>query len=86
MNNRVKDAFDCIHAEESLKESTKAFLHERLYGEHTRRRFSYKPVVAVLCCLLLVIAGWRGYSAYFTAVYTISVDVNPIHRAGCQSV
>lgn len=77
MNNRVKDAFDCIHAEEALKKSTKDFLQERLYKEETRRRFPYKRMAAVMACLLLVIAGWRGYSAYFTAVFTISVDVNP---------
>ena len=77
MNNRVKDAFDCIHAEEALKKSTKDFLREQLYKDHTRRRFPYKRMAAVMACLLLVIAGWRGYSAYFTAVFTISVDVNP---------
>lgn len=77
MNNRVKDAFDCIHAEDALKKSTKAFLQEQLNKDHTRRRFPYKCMAAVMACLLLVIAGWRGYSAYFTAVFTISVDVNP---------
>lgn len=77
MNNRVRDAFDRIHAEEELKQSTIAFLRQRCYEEKKPRRVPYKPLAAVVVCLLLVFAGWGGYSAYFTSVSTISVDVNP---------
>ena len=77
LNNRVKAAFDCIHAEEELKQNTMAFLRQRCYEEKKPRRVPIKPLAAVVVCLLLALAGWDGYSTYFTSVSTISVDVNP---------
>ena len=37
MNSRIREAFDAVHAEESLKESTRAFLEQRTPGSRARR-------------------------------------------------
>ena len=78
MNNRIKEAFAEIYAEDALKRSTKEFIFQQTKGYRKYGRFSYmNQAAAAFICLLLVFCGWEGYSAYFTAVSTISVDVNP---------
>ena len=78
MNNRIKEAFASIYAEDALKRSTKEFLFQQTKGYRKYGRSSYMNQVAAACiCLLLAFCGWEGYSVYFTAVSTISVDVNP---------
>lgn len=78
LNNRIKEAFANIHAEDVLKRSTKEFIFQQTKGYRKQGRFSYmNQAAAAFICLLLAFCGWEGYSVYFTAVSTISVDVNP---------
>lgn len=77
MNNRIKEAFESIHAEDALKRGTKEFLFQKTKGYRQYRAFPYGTAAAAFLCLFLVFCGWEGYSAYFTRVSTISVDVNP---------
>lgn len=77
MNNRVKEAFHEIHADDTIKANTMAFLNRRTKQYQKTGFFSYKKLAAVMACFLLVIFGWQGYAVYFTPVSTISIDVNP---------
>lgn len=77
MNNRVKEAFHEIHADDTIKANTMAFLSRRTKQYQKTGFFSYKKLAAVMACFLLVIFGWQGYAVYFTPVSTISIDVNP---------
>lgn len=80
MDDRLKAAFDEIHAEETLKEQTKAFLAERC--RQKRSRMISNRLAPVLACLLLLLAGWGGYQFYFTPTSVISIDVNPSLELG----
>ena len=82
MNTRMKEAFDKVHAEEELKNHTKAFLAKKTNGYGKKSFFPYKGLAAVAVCLLFVFFGWRGYLAYFTPTFLISVDVNPSIELG----
>lgn len=77
MNNRIKEAFDHIHADSDLKANTADFVCSKTNQYQKSRFFSYKRFAAVVVCLLLVLVGQKGYSVYFTPVSTISIDVNP---------
>lgn len=80
MRNKIQHAFDDIHAEESLKESTKAFLLTKIQEKApASARIKYAVVLAGLFFLIL---GLGGYFSYFTQVATISIDVNPSIEMG----
>lgn len=85
MNHKLKEAFHSIHAEEDLKENTKAFLSERTraYKTGTRRVRALVPAAA---CLLFLFAAFGGYQIYYVPVTVISVDINPSLELGINRV
>ena len=80
MRDRIHDAFDSVHAEESLKRSVKAFISEQTRTERRQPRFA--RFAAALACLALVMLGVGGWRLYRTPVSAISVDVNPSVELG----
>lgn len=74
---KVKEAFEKIHVDDELKRNTKKFLFQKTKGYRKDKFFPYKRMAMLMACFLLVILGQNGYSAYFTSVSTISIDVNP---------
>lgn len=76
MSNRIHDAFDAVHADRQLKESTKEYLFEHVYAK--KKRSAPRPLryAAAVCCVLLVLA-FGSAGVYNIPVATISVDVNP---------
>lgn len=75
MKDKIKQAFDNVHAQEQLKEDT---LHSIVaYRErHSRRSLSSMRMLPALACLVLVLLG-SGFWAWFSPSATISVDINP---------
>lgn len=88
--DKIRRAFDAVHAEDALKERTLAAVHARSAGEkngrHGRARARSARVltlrrglVAAACLVVaLVVGGW----AWLTPTATISVDVNPSVELG----
>lgn len=77
MNDRIREAFAAVHAEEALKESTRAFVAERTAGYRRRGRpTAARLVMAAAACLavLVVLGGWR---VYFTPTASVSIEINP---------
>ena len=77
MNDRIREAFAAVHAEEALKESTRAFAAERTAGYRRRGRpTAARLVMAAAACLavLVVLGGWR---VYFTPTASVSIEINP---------
>ena len=62
---KLKSAFDQIHAEESIKTQTKKYLFEKVYHKE-KKHLSPLPKFAAAgaCCLLLFIIG--GSYLFFT--------------------
>lgn len=81
MNDRIKDAFDKIHAEDELKSRTKEFLLKETNAYRKKTTFSYKYWFAITCFLFIVLIG-GSYYTYYTPIITISVDVNPSIELG----
>ena len=82
MNDRIKDAFDQIHAEDELKIRTKAFLASRMSGHSRPRVARYRRLIPAAVCLFFLLAGFGGYWAYFMPVAAISIDINPSLELG----
>lgn len=84
MNRRIKETFDTIHAEESLKEATRAFLADQTKenGEKASGKFAYRRAVPVLLSLFFLLIGFGGYRIYFTPTSVISIDMNPSLELG----
>lgn len=79
MNNRLKETFDSIHAEEDLKNRTKDYVFQKTQGykKNRSRAYVYKSLVPVAVCFLFVLIGLGGYHIYFTPTSVISIDINP---------
>ena len=69
MNERLKEAFGAVHAEESLKRDTLAYVRRRM------RRTLPRRLIPALACLMIALGGIGGL--YFTPTSVISIDVNP---------
>lgn len=78
MNEKFKNAFNHIRAEDDLKDSTREFLSRKML-EYAKKRTSIQrkfPVPAV-CLLFMLVSFCGGCWAYFTPVSAISIDINP---------
>lgn len=77
MNDKLKETFDLIKAEDVLKENTRDFLAYKTRG-YTRagaaRPRSYR-YTAVCACLILLLLG--GHWLFFTPTSEISIEINP---------
>lgn len=82
MNDKLKETFDLIHAEEDLKDKTKAFLAKETHGYKKSKHFGIQKLIPVAVCFLLLLIGWGGYHIYFTPTSTISIDINPSLELG----
>ena len=80
MNERLKAAFDAVHAGEELKQSTRAFLAQRTRGYTRKKMPGHLRLLPVAACLVLVLAG--GAWAWFTPTAQISIDINPSIELG----
>lgn len=76
MNDRLKEAFDAVHAEEELKNRTEEFLLRKI-ADHSPKRNFHRAVVSSVACLALIFGTLFGYWLYFTPTSMISIDVNP---------
>lgn len=80
MNDKIKEAFDQVQAEDALKDKTKAYIFQKTHGYHRARTVNYKPLVAALACIVLLVIG--GQWLYFTPTVAISIDINPSVELG----
>ncbi len=77
MKNKIHEAFQQIHAEESLKNGTKAFLQEQRKTLSQKRPARYRYIALASFCLFFLLIGFGGWRLYFTPTAAISIDINP---------
>ena len=82
MNDKWKQAFGEIHAEEALKESTRRFLVQKTGNYRKYHGWGYKRLIPVVASMVILLAGWGGYQIYFKPISVISIDVNPSLELG----
>ena len=80
MNERIKDAFDSVKADEILKENTYNFITEK--SKKKSFPLMKKQLIAVAACVVFTVVMLGGYFTYFTQVSAISVDINPSIELG----
>jgi len=79
LRNRIKSAFDTIHAEDSLKAATLKRLYEKKQ-DSVQPRYHQKPrswVVRAVCFVLILFSGMFSYNLYYTETAYIDIDINP---------
>lgn len=81
MNEKWREAFDQIRADEDLKEHTREYLKKRVYSRKRAGRFPVRALAAAACLLLVVFASGGGY-LFFTPTAYISIDINPSLELG----
>ncbi|MGI6072127.1 MAG: anti-sigma-I factor RsgI family protein [Lachnospiraceae bacterium] len=79
-SDKIYNAFDAVHAEDSLKRSTKAFIYERIRPK--QRSSHFKHFAIAFACFAVVMLGFGSWNFYMTPVSAISVDVNPSVELG----
>lgn len=73
--NKIKQAFDTIKAEDSIKSDTIEFLKNRT-KKHNKLKYIYR-YAAVLSFIIAIFAGVKGYMILNTVSSYISIDINP---------
>lgn len=81
MNNRIKAAFDSIHAEEALKQRTREFLSERIQRTNRRRSPVRVKLAAACACLVLLLAGGYSFSRLFMPSASMSTLGGTWHQS-----
>lgn len=82
MDDKIKAAFDAVHADEKLKSKTRSFIAQKTHGYTARRAFNYRrilPAAAVACFALVIFAR---FMLYFTPTARICIDINPSLELG----
>ncbi|MDR3765724.1 MAG: hypothetical protein Q3Y08_01620 [Butyricicoccus sp.] len=80
MHDRLRQAFDQIHAEEELKDKTREFLKQNMQRPARPRAVTH--ALRAVACLAVVLLGFGGYRFYFTPTSVISIDINPSVELG----
>lgn len=84
LDNRLKAAFDAVHAEEALKTSAGAYVREMTKKRRPTLLRRLQPVAA-LACMLLVFFGGYFCRMYLEPVSVISIDINPSLELGVNT-
>lgn len=79
MDERIKEAFGEIKADDNLKKRTMEYLRRKTIKDTV---LTYKRRAAAFACMLFLFIGSGGYFVYFTEVVAISIDVNPSFELG----
>lgn len=74
MNNRIKAAFNSVHASEELKASTRAYIAQRSRNYSARKAVNYRKIIPAAAVILVLFAGIK---LYFTPTTHINIDINP---------
>lgn len=77
MDDKLKEAFDAVRAEDSLKENTKIYIAEAIEKKHKKQRVPAKHLISAAACCIALLLSIYGFGTYFTPVSTISIDINP---------
>lgn len=78
MENKIKAAFDSVHASEELKSKTRAFIAQNSCNYTLRKapdRLKAIPVLAAAACIAVMV--FAGIRLYFTPTTHINIDINP---------
>lgn len=81
MDDKIKAAFDTVHAGDELKIRTKAFIAKKTHGYTGRKTLNYRRIIlsAAVCFALVLFAGT---GLYFTPTARINIDINPSLELG----
>lgn len=78
MKNKMKSAFDQIHAEEKLKRKTKEAISRKREKIEARQKSNFRWIaIPAVICGILIMLGIGGYWTYLMPVSSISLDINP---------
>nr|WP_289766030.1 hypothetical protein [uncultured Acetatifactor sp.] len=83
LENKVRDAFDCVKADEGLKDAAKEFLRDARQREScpgAKRRLLHpaaRLAFVTACAMLAVFLGIGSYAVLWMPVAYVSIDVNP---------
>ena len=83
MTDRLRQAFDQIHAEEALKARTREAVFQRAHIQAVRTKPARRRLAVLsTACAMLALVFIGGYWAYFTATSIVSIDINPSLELG----
>lgn len=80
MHEKIRDAFDSVHAEQELKDKTRAAIARRAHRRAPRWAWQPMQLAMAGACAAAVVVG--GSWLYLTPTVHISIDVNPSLELG----
>lgn len=78
MNDKIKEAFNAIHANENLKINTQAFIAQKTHNYTAHKAPNYRRIIpAAVTAVCAALAFFAGIKLYFTPTTHINIDINP---------
>lgn len=77
MNNKIRDAFLEIKAEDRLKQETASFLSQEIRKQDKKAKYTVRRSLSTVLAICLVFFSVGGYTAWAMPKSYISVDINP---------
>ncbi len=76
MSNNIYNAFDAIHASDSLKTHTRQAVYQKLHQSGKKQHSVVKrhSFAFAACCFIFLFLGFGGYLFYTTPVAAVSID------------
>ncbi len=75
MDEKLKEIFQGVRAQEALKERTREFLVQKTHGYTKCQKIKYSHLVWAAICALFLLTG--GSWLYFMPTAEISIEINP---------
>lgn len=82
MEDKIKSAFDSIHADDTLKSKTEDYIYTKTNGYSGRKNTAQRRIAAAVACAVILLFGISGYSSYAVPVSAVSMDINPSVELG----
>lgn len=77
MNDRIKETFEMIKAEEELKNGTRDFIYKNTQNRRIYNKTMRRKMIPAVVCLMFIFLGCGGYWVYFTPTAVLGIDINP---------
>lgn len=85
LDNRLRSAFDSVHAEEALKTSAGTYVRKAAEKRCRPTLLRRLQPAAAMACMLLVFFGGYFSRMYLEPVSVISIDINPSIELGINT-
>lgn len=82
MDDKIREVFDSIRADDELKSKTLAYIAKKSHGYPSRRKMIRRRIISAAAAVCLVLTAAVGAKLFFTSTSYICIEINPSLELG----